>query len=526
MQRVLPGRRWHSTPPWVQVVPWTVVAIALAVALRLPFVSVFPSADEGGLSLVARHWHAGGPGLYGDLFVDRPPLLLLFWRAANAAGGVEAARLLALGEVTLLVVSAAWAGYLLGGQRGARWSALTAAALSATPLFDVQEVIGELLAIPLVMLSCALALTAVQRGRGPRWQVAWAFGSGLAGAAALLMKQNFFDGLVFAGVLVVVLRRTGRCSTASAVRALVAGAVGAALPLGTTVVWAATSGPGVAVLWYTLYGFRADAAGVILSRSLSADQRRFLHMALVAAASGLVPLLLGYLWLSRRRLRRGDPVSVAVAAMLAVELAGVAFGGSFWTHYLVALVPSAALAAGRIPALVHRPLTWPRPVFAFVLASAVAATVITASGSYNESLASGISARSPAAERAIVRWLQNAHRAGDTGLVTYGQANVIEASGLRPSRYPYLWSLELRAQDPHLTRLSRYVSSPWGAPTWLVEWMGWNAWGLDRTRVLSAAVEHHYRRAADVCGVPVFLHDRLRRPLPTSPAWCHQLTRP
>lgn len=524
MLRVLPSRRWRVAPSWSQVVPWTLVAVALAVVLRLPFVSVFPSADEGGLLLIARHWHAGGPELYGNLFVDRPPLLLVFWRLANLLGGVDAARWLALGAVSLLVVSAAWAGYLVGGQRGARWAGLTAAALCATPLLDVQEIIGELLAVPLVMLSCALILTAVQRGRGPRWQLAWAFAAGVAGAAALLMKQNFVDALVFGAVLVLLLRLRGKVSTAPALRLLAAGAIGAAVPIGATMLWAATSGPGLAVLWYTLFGFRADAADVIAMGKLNADAHRLLHLLIVAVVSGLVPLLAGYLWLARRRFRDKDPASLALLAMLAVEVVSVVLGGSFWSHYLVALIPSAALAAGFIPRLVQRPLAWPRPVFAFVLASAIAATAVTASGSYSESLASGSNTAAPAAERALVRWLRTAHRPGDSAFVAYGQANIIEASGLQPSRYPYLWSLELRTEDPHLSRLIRSVSGP-SAPTWVIAWMRWNDWQIDPHGAFRTAVHHHYKRAGTFCGAKVFIHDGVSRRLPPVPAVCSHFTR-
>ena len=74
--------------------PSTALAVLLAMVLRVPFVGDLPYPDEGGLLLVARHWHNGGPNLYGRLFVDRPPLLLRFWRTADLFGGIEPARLL------------------------------------------------------------------------------------------------------------------------------------------------------------------------------------------------------------------------------------------------------------------------------------------------------------------------------------------------------------------------------------------------------------------------------------------------
>jgi hypothetical protein len=521
---VFPRRRWHSAPSWAPLVPWALAGVVLAVALRLPFVSIFPSADEGGLLLVARNWHPGGPELYGSLFVDRPPLLLLFWRLAASAGGIDAARLVGLGAVALLVVSAAWAGYLLGGVRGARWSTLTAAALAATPLLGTQEVIGELLAVPLVMLSCALVLTAALPGRGARWQVLWGFAAGVAGAAAMLMKQNFVDGLVFAAGLVLMLRLTGRQSNATTGRLLAGGLAGVAVPVGATMLWATTRGPGLTVLWYTLYGFRADAADVIAMHRLTADEHRLSHLALVSVASGLVPLLLGYLWGARRRVRTGDAATVAVLALLAVEITGVALGGSYWAHYLIALVPAAALAASCMPALLSGRPAWPRTLLAVVVVSAVAATLTTALGPSRLARASGsIAARG--ADPAVAVWLGRADRRGDTGLVAYGQANILEAAGLAPAAYPYLWSLELRTEDPQLSRLVGVLSGP-RAPTWVVEWMHWNTWGLDHRGALRTAVADNYRRAATVCGARIYLHEGVRRALPAVPAGCGSVHKP
>jgi len=66
--------------------------------------------------------------------VDRPPLLMAFWREAAALGGVEQARWLVCPLVATLVLAAGWAGWLIGDARGARWSAITVASLAASPL--------------------------------------------------------------------------------------------------------------------------------------------------------------------------------------------------------------------------------------------------------------------------------------------------------------------------------------------------------------------------------------------------------
>ena len=95
------------------------LAVGLAVLLRLPFLHRLAFPDEAGLLIVAQHWHEGGANLYGTLFVDRPPLLLLFYQVADALGGIEAARLMGLVAAAVVVAAAGWIGHTSPGA-GAR----------------------------------------------------------------------------------------------------------------------------------------------------------------------------------------------------------------------------------------------------------------------------------------------------------------------------------------------------------------------------------------------------------------------
>jgi len=67
------------------------LAVGLALLLRLPFLHRLAFPDEAGLLIVAQHWHEGGANLYRTLFVDRPPLLLLFYQLADDLCGLEGA---------------------------------------------------------------------------------------------------------------------------------------------------------------------------------------------------------------------------------------------------------------------------------------------------------------------------------------------------------------------------------------------------------------------------------------------------
>ncbi|MPZ97415.1 MAG: hypothetical protein GEU96_21490, partial [Propionibacteriales bacterium] len=138
--------------------------VLLAIALRAPFVGDPLDRDEAGYLLVARHWHGDGPHLYGDLWVDRPPLLILYYRLSDSIAGETGVRLLGCLVVTLLVLGAALAGRQLGGKAGAGWAGLIAAALGSSYALAAETVNAELPAAALVMVSCASTLTAV-RGR-------------------------------------------------------------------------------------------------------------------------------------------------------------------------------------------------------------------------------------------------------------------------------------------------------------------------------------------------------------------------
>ena len=71
-----------------------VLSAVLTVLLRAPFFATPLGVDEGGLAFVARHWVRHGSSLYGDQWLDRPPVLVLLVRLAVQAGGATGLRLL------------------------------------------------------------------------------------------------------------------------------------------------------------------------------------------------------------------------------------------------------------------------------------------------------------------------------------------------------------------------------------------------------------------------------------------------
>ncbi|HET6626010.1 MAG TPA: hypothetical protein VFG63_06435 [Nocardioidaceae bacterium] len=473
---------------------WLLGAVALALVLRAPFLLDPPEPDEAGYLLVARHWQIGDPSLYGHFWVDRPPLLLLLYKTADT-WGAHGVRILGCVAVAVLVLAAAAGTRAVTGRRAAGTSAVVAAALGSSYALGAYAVDGELLAAALVTTSCAATLWAVYRSSTPGLRFSAAVLAGIAGTAAVLTKQNFADALIFAIVLIVAQHLTRARDLEPLAPVLAGGLVGIIGTLAAVLLWVAASGVGLGDLVYAAYGFRLDAATVIGRHGLNAPADRAGLLVLLALASGLAMLLVLFAWSSRHRLRAGHPVSWAVTAMIGFGVVGIVAGGSYWQHYLIQLVPAAALGAGLVA-------PWAKWCTAFVVAASVAAAGVgTALGSLpGEPEASAVTTG---------HWLGRSSVHGDTVVVTYGHANVVLESRLS-SPYRYLWSLPTRVLDPHLALLTATLAGP-HAPTWIVEWNDFDTWQIDDDGRLAAVVHDDYHRVASVCGHHVYLHNGLPR---------------
>jgi hypothetical protein len=431
--------------------PWSrVSALAvLAGAVCLPFAGRDLSPDEGGLLILGSQW-SPGTSLYGDYFVDRPPLLIAIFSLADALGGGPwSLRLLGVVAVVTAVLLAGLVGRLAAG--APLPAALTAAVLVSTPLFGGTVVDGELLGLPFVLGGCAAVLAAA---RADTW-LRWALLAGALGACGALVKQSLLDVFVLAAVLLVLRRRAGAlAAVAGAAVATVAVAVGAAALRGTE--------PGD--LWDAVVVFRRQAADVIATSATGTTDARLASLLLALLGSGAPLLALALL----RRLRRPADLRWPALAVLAWELVAVLGGGSYWLHYLMGLVPGLVLLTA---AAAQRP---PRPDRVLRASYAVAAT--SAAVALAWTLVHPIERR----ETPAVTWLDAHATPGDTAVVAFGAANILRTTGLT-SPYPDLWSLPVRVHDPDLVRLSALLAAH-DRPTWLVvagESLG--TWGVDAT---------------------------------------------
>ncbi|MGN6779890.1 MAG: hypothetical protein ACTHJH_00115 [Marmoricola sp.] len=490
------------------VARWSVPAALLVTAvLHLSFLSTDLGSDEGGFAMVGHHWLEPGAYLYGPQWVDRPPLLIgVFWVADHL--GTYGVRWTATGvAVGLVAVLSAAARCAAGANRAssaARWTAWVATALICSSLFDAEQLNGELVAAFLV--SCAVG-GVLAAGRQRRFGVAWMVLAGVAAAAAVLVKQNFVDGLAFAGIYLALgaLRGVG---ARRAVRLGGAFASGVALVVAGGLVWAHRSG-GVGALVYAMYGFRIDAARVIADYSQAAPGRRAVDLLGFALASGLVTLAAVVAASQAQRFRHLRPLPWALLGTFLVELVGIVGGGNYWSHYLIAVIPMVALAVG-LSARRDQPL-WPtvRAAGLLALGATLVATPVAAVGAQTH--------RSEPAQ--VADWLQRSSRPGDSVTVPYTHANVIGMSGLEP-RYPYSWSLPLRTLDPHLDLLVRTLRGS-QAPTWVVRWDPAHLWNLDPRGRVGRALHAGYRRVGTVCGHEVWLRrGTVRQPAPSTGGDC------
>ncbi|MGZ4497578.1 MAG: hypothetical protein ACXVWZ_08865 [Nocardioides sp.] len=469
---------------------WPVLLAALVAALAwTPFVTKPVSADEGGFLLVASQW---GPGtsLYGDYWVDRPPLLIALFELAHGPVGL---RLLGIVCVAATVLLAGRAGRLLApfSRWAPAWAAGTAAVFMATPLFGTGEVDGEVLAVPFVMAGVVAALQAYAAPSG-RHVRTWWFLAGVLGACGALVKQNLVDVFVVVAVAAALLLRHGvpRAHVRQAAYAL----VGGVLVTGLVVVDAATRGTSPLELWDALVTFRFEAARVINDYSTSSTPARGRSLAISAVVSGAVPLVVLLLTTFVARGRRGVSTAQAIAVpLLAWEAVAVVGGGSYWLHYLVGTVPGLVVAAVAVATHSPRHRGWLRPVMAWsALVGAVALGSTLLHHHWGE-------------DRPVEAYLLAHARPGDTGVMAFTHPNVLYDTGLA-SPYEELWSLPVRVRDPRLTELAHVLASP-ARPTWVIQTGSTLAtWGVD-DRAAEPVLQQHYHLATVIGGYYVYVVD-------------------
>ncbi|GAB3665234.1 hypothetical protein GCM10027596_31050 [Nocardioides korecus] len=463
------------------------VAVCVAVGAWIPFLAQPLSPDEAGFLHLAQHWHPGR-SLYGDYWVDRPPLLIWLFDLAGHLGtqhhladglsdpGVKLLGAAATGtSVTLVGVLAR----LLVPTR--RWplAVVLAAAvgLVADPLLGMPGANGEVLALPFV-LAGMVALVAAHRLPWGARAALLTLVAGAAAVAAASVKQNMVDVVVMAVVLLPSLRRTG----ARPLARLATFAAGGAATLAAVLLSAAARGTSVLGLWDAVVVFRLRASSVISSSASFATTDRAHALELSALVSGEVVLLAVAAIIAVGQRRRGSTRTARstwsgrlVWAGLAVavwEAFAVAAGGSYWSHYLTGLVPGTLL-------LLALALRTPSRLTGRVLTGVVLLVVLAGGVAWRVAATAGVPGVTD--DGRVETFLRTHAVPGDGVVSAFGDPRLVAGSGLT-SPYENLWSLPVRVRDAHLTGLTAVLTGP-TAPRWVVvSGRGLGTWGVDATR--------------------------------------------
>lgn len=483
--------------------------------LRLSWLTRPLMPDEGGYLLVAGQWHAG-TSLYGDYWVDRPPLLIALYSLADVGDGRVALRLMgALIAAGCVLLAAALGRSLVPERRSAGLlAAATMAVFLAAPQFGTFAVNGELLGLPFVLTSLLL----LSRARHPG---VWA-GAGAAAAAAVMVKQSLLDGFVIACCYLTVLAlRRGLRPAAFAAAAFAAGAVATVVAL---VGYAWLRGTPIVGLWEAVVTFRLRASEVIAAAGPATISTRAWVLVVAFVFSGAVVVaLLGLVPGLGRRGERGsaaldaDPrgrvrartrlvsasdhpdLRLLLVLLLGWELVAVASGGNYWTHYLIGTLPGLVLAS--LVVLRHRPARL--GVLHAVLAVSVTVSLFLVARPDE-----------PSRNEEVIAFLARHAAPGDTATVAFGNAAILQTAGLQ-SPYPELWSLPVRVRDPRLTQFTRILDDPQRRPTWVIT-QGPNlaTWGVE-SRQAQRTLLRHYRLVRDVGSHRIYRVDRATYPVPS-----------
>lgn len=492
----------HRDPNLPRTLAILAVLAVVAVAQRLPFISIPPGQDEAGFFIIGQQW-APGSSLYGDFWVDRPPLLLtIFWLIDS----IEWLRVVGCIAVVATLLLTAAAAYAWHGHRAAVTTAAVVTVFATAPMLGAVRVNGEMLAAPFV--AAAMVLTVRMLRPAAQRPALLAAGAGAASALAFGVKQSTVDGFVFGGLalltLALVERSWGRAVTLLGWAA--AGALGTVLLL---VGWAATRGTDPVELFHAVVTFRAEAGEVIRESASRATDARLQILVLSWFASGLALLSAAALAYALRE--RRDPIAVATAGAVLAASGVALLGGSYWPHYLIQLVPATALAAGPIVARLGG--SWRTRGGRLVLVGSTWLVVVAAVAWLDE-------VRDPLGDgpaEATGALLAESAEPGDTVFVAYGQPNVVLNSGLG-APYEHLWSLPIRTADPDLADLTEVLESP-DRPTWIVQWgQSFQTWGIDADEV-EEIVRRDYTEVAEVCDRTIWLSNDVARDI-TTPEEC------
>lgn len=323
--RVLAGwRRW---------LPFAAVFLLRARFLFSPL-----STDEGGYLAVARAWFRGAD-LYGTVWVDRPQGLLVLYGILDrlGLGNTAGVRLLATAACFVAMIACGHIAWVLAGER-ARVPAMWAVGVGlSTAQIEGFIANAELLSCAAGAVALAGVLVAVWDRGDPDLRMLLL--AGLAGGAAVTIKQSGFDAAVAGCVAVLIVAVRERWGAATSGRAVGSLAGGAAVPVSLMLGHAALTGFGD--WWWAFAGVRLEHKSALAS----ADWSKLRETGRIVAPVVIMAVLVVVATVPRMLRTHARSVMV-LAAWGTVATGAFAAGGLFHRHYWVILMFPFCTAVG------------------------------------------------------------------------------------------------------------------------------------------------------------------------------------
>lgn len=442
----------------------------VGVLLRIPFLDVPVTADEGGYAEIARLW-SHGQALYQGAWVDRPQGLILVFRAALGLdlGSAPALRTVAAGFAVLLVVLAALVGESAGGRRRGLIVAALVATAGASPFIEGFALNGELIASVFATAAILAFLRYSSSGHA-----AWLVGSGVCAGSAWMVKQSAVDAALTVGMCLALWTRPPPKIV------LFAALVAVPIALGLLL----SGDPGA---WYGAvigYGLHASGNGLTLHERWVLLQR---SLPFAAKSIGPAAVLALFGW------RRAPAVA---RIWLAFAVIGVLLGGGFHSHYYLQLVVPLSLLAAFVPL----PDRW----MAAGVAIAAALSVLFAVPLWRATDAAQARAIWPTdrhllSDSAVAAFLRNNSRPSDKVYVLWAAADIYYLADRRPA-VKYLWLRNVQTIGGAVAAVRRSLDQR-DATLVVIEQAPSS---VDRSGATADALFRNYRLKARVDGVAVY----------------------
>jgi hypothetical protein len=454
------------------------LAVALAVLARLPFLGAPLTADEGGYAEVARLWQRSHT-LYAEAWVDRPQGLVLVYRGISdlGLGSTVGFRAAAAFVAALTVLATMLVALRLGGRIAASAAALLLATAGSSPFIESFTLSGELLATLPAALSLLAFVAYLRRGRTELLLVA-----GLLTGTAFMVKQSALDaGMAAVAYLVWTRGRRALGPVSLLVTA-------AAIPLAFGALTAASVGD----WWYAVFAYRGQGDSLVTGSLPWRAHLLWLSLPAASKALALVGLLAGIGW-------RRSPLLARL--WLGAAAVGVLGGGNFHTHYYIQLAPPLAVIAGfGVAALWDSAgrIAWAACGGTAAAGLAIAAPIWFVSGAAQ---ARAIWPHDPhlVHDRTVARYVRGHTRPTQTVYVLWAAADLYYLADRAPS-FDYLWYRNVQAIPGALPKAEAMIAAR--KPVLIVAVQA--PWAMDRTGQAGRILRAEYRRTRVVAGVPIY----------------------